>query len=142
MGLFNNSEYDRLKEDFNILKFTLSLEEIKAVHAINFSDMKYSIGRACGLIDAVGALVEDKLISTASSLFDLVENDIVEAINQANKSHRAILESMETFSPSISAAYIQHLSKDGLPLHTQVNNTNDLIRQCMNMVDSFRNMFR
>lgn len=146
MGLFNNGvaqvEYDRLKEDFNILKFTNSLEEMKAAHAINFSDMKYSIGKACGMIDAVSELVEAKLISTASSLFDLVENNIVESINDASKSHRVIIESMEGFSPEISAAYIQHLSKDTLPLHTQVNNVNDLIRQSINMLDSLRNVLR
>lgn len=146
MGLFggvSQIEYDRLKEDFNTLKFTNSCEEFKASHAILMADMKYSLGRASGMITAIGELIEQEMYSTAKTVFEAVENQIVDSINSANRSHATIINSMETFSPEISRAYIVHLhntSGEAMPLHEQVNEANNLLKSTLDMFTKIQNM--
>lgn len=146
MGLFggvSQVEYDRLKEDFNILKFTNSCEEFKSSHAMLMADMKYSVGRAAGMITAISELIEQQMYSTAKTVFEAVESQIVDTINSANKSHSTIINSMQTFSPEITRAYIQHLrdtAAGAMPLHEQINEANDLIKSTINMFNKMRDV--
>ncbi|EIF7532640.1 hypothetical protein LFD09_004341 [Salmonella enterica] len=146
MGLFggvSQTEFDNLSNDFKRLKFNLSLEEFKAAHAILFSDMKHHVGVSCGIIDTVGALVEAKLFDTAKTAFILTRGKLAEHINKANESHRAILDSVNSIG-DLQAVYINHLSTtcgDASPLHEQVNGLNELQGQCVNMFNSFDQMF-
>lgn len=150
MGLFGGNsvsqvEFDNVNNDLKIVRFALSLEEMKSAHAIIFSDMKYALGKACGSIDAIAGLIEANLLSTASTVFETVENDIVANLNKAGDCHRSIIESMQGFSPEISAAYIAHLNKtcgSAQPLHEQVNQINDLLAKSCAFLKSIQQVLK
>ncbi|EHT3579237.1 hypothetical protein KXY27_004556 [Salmonella enterica] len=143
MGLFggvNQAEHDALKRDFSMMRFTADLEKMKYGCAMLFSDLKFQVGKSCGVIDSVSALVENGMTETAKILYQAIEPQLVENINRANQLHRDILNAVDGLG-SAKQAYINHLSNDEKPLYVQVNEINDLNIQCINMLKSFDQMF-
>ncbi|ECE4535641.1 hypothetical protein DCH27_25315 [Salmonella enterica] len=143
MGLFGGvtqSEHDNLKKDFQRMTFINDLNDFKAASAMMFSDMKLQVGKSCGVIDSVGALVEAGLIETAGSLYRLVEPQLVQTINKASHIHREIVKMAQGLGTAQNA-YIAHLNNDDNPLYQQISDTNDLNCQCIKMLKSFDQMF-
>ncbi|EGI7819981.1 hypothetical protein IGT34_004415 [Salmonella enterica] len=143
MGLFggvSQGEFDALKTDFQRVVFINDLNAFKAASAMMFSDMKYQVGKSCGVIDTVSALIDAQLIETAKNLYTLVEGQLVESINKANQYHRDIVAMSESLGTA-QTTYINHLRQDKLPLFQQVSELNDLNQHCINMLKSMDQMF-
>ncbi|EGS2542688.1 hypothetical protein I8K56_004732 [Salmonella enterica] len=143
MGLFggvSQGEYDALKTDFQRVVFINDLNAFKAASAMMFSDMKYQVGKSCGVIDTVSALIDAQLIETAKNLYTMVEGQLVESINKANQYHRDIVAACEGLGTA-QTAYINHLRQDKLPLYQQVSELMDLNQHCINMLKSMDQMF-
>lgn len=143
MGLFggvSQGEYDALKTDFQRVVFINDLNAFKAASAMMFSDMKYQVGKSCGVIDTVSALIDAQLIETAKNLYTMVEGQLVESINKANQYHRDIVAACEGLGTA-QTAYINHLQQDKLPLYQQVSELMDLNQHCINMLKSMDQMF-
>ncbi|EEJ8200209.1 hypothetical protein GTR53_003651 [Salmonella enterica] len=143
MGLFggvSQGEYDALKTDFQRVVFINDLNAFKASSAIMFSDMKLNVGKSCGVIDTVSALIDAQMIETAKNLYTMVEGQLVESINKANHIHREIVAACESLGTA-QTAYINHLRQDKLPLFQQVNELNELNHHCIKMLKSMDQMF-
>jgi len=145
MGLFGSNgvssvEHENLKNDFKRVVFINDLNAFKAASAMMFGDMKYQVGKSCGLIDTVSALIDAQLIESAKSLYHLVEPQLVKSINEANKQHREIVKACNELGTA-QEAYIAHLKQDAKPLYQQVNELNDLNIHCINMLKSMDQMF-
>ncbi|EDX5289440.1 hypothetical protein BH235_004625 [Salmonella enterica subsp. enterica serovar Javiana] len=143
MGLFggvSQGEYDALKTDFQRVVFINDLNAFKAASALMFSDMKLQVGKSCGVIDTVSALIDAQLIETAKNLYTMVEGQLVESINKANQYHRDIVAACESLGTA-QTAYINHLQQDKLPLYQQVSELMDLNQHCINMLKSMDQMF-
>ncbi|EIO6136495.1 hypothetical protein LQX96_004639 [Salmonella enterica] len=143
MGLFggvSQGEFDALKTDFKRVVFINDLNAFKAASALMFSDMKLQVGKSCGVIDTVSALIDAQMIETAKNLYTMVEGQLVESINKANQYHRDIVAACEGLGTA-QTAYIAHLQQDDLPLYQQVNDLNDLNKHCVNMLRSMDQMF-
>lgn len=145
MGLFGNNnvsqvEYDNLKTDLQRANFIKDLSEAKATCGYQLGRMQWNAGIGGGIISTIGKLIDAGMTATAGTVFEMVESELVDAINDCNAAHREIISFVDGLG-NAKQAYLNYLAGDQKPFYDRVNEINNLNAQAIKMLKHFQGMF-
>ncbi|EBL2669803.1 hypothetical protein D3Q16_26760 [Salmonella enterica] len=145
MGLFggvSQQEHDKLKDDYAIMRFNYSLEEMKATGAFILANMSLEAGKAWGYIESIKALYDLQMLDAARTLYISVKPRIIEAIQESNTENQGLIEIVDGLG-DCKQAFLNYCSNEGKAksLTERVNDINALNGSGWKLLQSMDQMF-
>lgn len=145
MGLFggvSQQEHDNLNNDFKIMRFNYSLEEMKSQGGFMLANMSLDAGKAWGYIDSIKALYDLQMIDAARTLYISLKPRIIEAIQESNKQNQELIEIVDGLG-DCKQAFLNYCSNEGKAksLTERVNDINALNNSGWKLLSSMDQMF-